>query len=198
MKSRYEKIRGYNYGKMIIEQEKERRETKDVVKELTENNFSEWNDKLEIMGSICDYYDYVWRFYDDGRLVLADRLATDTGDTTCDWIGENSCGHLEYNSLDAMLIDWLDELEKNEGKEQFSEEILFIRSMNNMIAVVLNQYKGIYILRHIISGIDCTDSIDNVKNKYYKMYNKTDTDEFIICDSMKDVNIILREHGINA
>lgn len=47
-----------------------------------------------------------------------------------EWRGENDCGHCEYQSLDEMLIDWLDELEKNESKEKFDEEIEFIKSMS--------------------------------------------------------------------
>ena len=39
------------------------------------------------------------------------------------------CGHLEYETLDHMLVDWLDELKKNEGSYKFDEEIAFIESM---------------------------------------------------------------------
>ena len=38
-------------------------------------------------------------------------------------------GHLEYETLDHMLVDWLDELKKNEGSYKFDEEIAFIESM---------------------------------------------------------------------
>ena len=47
------------------------------VAELTEDVFCKWTDELEIMGSICDFYDYSWRFYPDGRLVLADSINKD-------------------------------------------------------------------------------------------------------------------------
>lgn len=93
-----------------------------TVSELTEGVFLEWNDKLEAMGSICDFYNYAWRFYPDGRLILSDFLNDD-----CEWRGSNSCGHIEYQSLDDMLKDWLEELEKNEGKDKFEEEIEFIK-----------------------------------------------------------------------
>ena len=38
--------------------------------------------------------------------------------------------------------------------------------------------------------------INNVKDKYYEMYNKTDTDEFILCETMEDVNSVLLSCGI--
>ena len=36
---------------------------------LTRGIFHKWNDKLEILTRICDYYSYMFRFYPDGRLV---------------------------------------------------------------------------------------------------------------------------------
>lgn len=123
MTSRYERSRGYSYGSMITSQD-------DVtVSELTENVFREWNDKLEIMGSICDFYDYVWRFYPDGRLVMSDTILHNGDAESCNWVGSNDCGHLEYHSLDEMLLDWLDELKTNESEEQFTEEVEFIEAM---------------------------------------------------------------------
>nr|DAO32065.1 MAG TPA: hypothetical protein [Caudoviricetes sp.] len=118
MESRYKKNRGYTYGSMIVTQDDT------TVSELTEGVFHEWNDKLEIMGVICDFYDYSWRFYPDGRLVLSDFLNEDS-----EWRGENDYGHFEYQSLDEMLLDWMDELEKNESEEKFDEEIEFIKRM---------------------------------------------------------------------
>lgn len=56
MESRYKRDHGYSYGEMIQKQDAL------TVSELTEGVFSEWDDKLEIMGSICDFYDYMWRF----------------------------------------------------------------------------------------------------------------------------------------
>ena len=43
--------------------------------------------------------------------------------------GKDDCGHLEYQNIDEMLIDWLDELKQNEGSYKFDEEIAFIKSM---------------------------------------------------------------------
>ena len=46
MKSRYEKQYGYTYESMITVQDKE------TVSELTAGVFTQWNDRLEAMGSI--------------------------------------------------------------------------------------------------------------------------------------------------
>lgn len=102
MESRYKRDHGYSYGEMIQKQDAL------TVSELTEGVFSEWDDKLEIMGSICDFYDYMWRFYPDGRLVLADTILYSKDVKNCEWKGKVDCGHLEYHSLDDMLSDWLD------------------------------------------------------------------------------------------
>lgn len=95
---------------------------------LTRNVFHKWNDKLEILTRICDYYSYMFRFYPDGRLVLQ-MINANTKDTDSEWRGKDDCGHLEYETLDYMLVDWLDELKKNEGSYKFEEEIKFIESM---------------------------------------------------------------------
>lgn len=109
MKSRYKRSRGYSYGSMITSQD-------DVtVSELTEN--------------VCEFYDYVWKFYPDGRLVISDTILYNGDTESCNWIGSNNCGHLEYCSLNEMLLDWLDELKRNENEEQFTEEIAFIEAM---------------------------------------------------------------------
>ena len=95
---------------------------------LSKNLFHEWNDKLEILTRICDYYSYTFRFYSDGRLILQ-TMNTNTKDDDSTWRGKDDCGHLEYPSIDAMLIDWLDELKKNEGSYKFEEEIKFIKDL---------------------------------------------------------------------
>lgn len=65
-----------------------------------------------------------------------------------------------------------------------------------MIVVVLTQYKEVYMLRHIIYDVANTDTIETIKDNYYRIYNKTDTDEFILCNDMENVNIVLHTHGI--
>ena len=118
MKSIYEKSNGYSYGKAMTED--------DTVAELTEGVFWEWNDKLEVMGSICDFYDFVWRFYPDGRLVLTDRLTyEDDPVNSCEWSGKSDESHLKYNDLDHMLLEWAHELTEEQA-ELFQEEIKFI------------------------------------------------------------------------
>lgn len=101
---------------------------KHLVEDLTSNLFHEWNDKLEILTRICDYYSYTFRFYSDGRLVLQ-IMNNNTKDDDSTWRGKDDCGHLEYPSIDAMLIDWLDELKKNEGSYKFEEEIKLIKDL---------------------------------------------------------------------
>ena len=123
MESRYKRDHGYSYGEMIQKQDAL------TVSELTEGVFSEWDDKLEIMGSICDFYDYMWRFYPDGRLVLADTILYSKDVKNCEWKGKVDCGHLEYHSLDDMLSDWLDELKRNDSTKKFDEEISFIEKI---------------------------------------------------------------------
>lgn len=103
---------------------------KAIAEELTNGVFSEWNEKLESFTHICDLYDYVFRFYDDGRIVMEDRILEDTN---CEWRGENKCGHLEYSSIDQMLIDWLDEIKNTDTvKAILEDEIQFIEQLKQM------------------------------------------------------------------
>ena len=97
---------------------------------LTRGAFHQWNDKLEVMTRICDYYTYMFRLYPDGRIVLQ-MMNANTKDTDSEWRGKDDCGHLEYETLDHMLVDWLHELKQNEGSYKFNEEIAFIESMFN-------------------------------------------------------------------
>lgn len=98
------------------------------VENYTKGLFHKWNDKLEILTRICDYYSYLWRFYPDGRLVLQ-MMEENTKDEDTEWKGKDNCGHFEYETLDHMLVDWLDELRKNEGLYKFDEEIAIIESI---------------------------------------------------------------------
>lgn len=65
-----------------------------------------------------------------------------------------------------------------------------------MKALVLSKVRGIYMLRHIIYGIDEKETLDEVKRKYYKDYHRTTTDEFFLFHSNEEMNKILLEHGI--
>lgn len=100
-----------------------------LTKDLTNGVFSEWNEKLETFTHICDLYDYVFHFYEDGRIVMEDRVLENSN---CDWKGKNECGHLEYSSIDEMLIDWLDEIKNNKSLQSIlKEEIEFIEQMKS-------------------------------------------------------------------
>lgn len=103
---------------------------KQLVEDITKNVFHKWNDKLEVLTRICEWYDYVFRFYPDGRMVMQ-MLSGNTKDEDSEWRGKDDCGHLEYPSLDAALIDWQDELGKNEGSYKFDEEIEFIKELSS-------------------------------------------------------------------
>ena len=98
-----------------------------LVEDITQGAFHKWNDKWEIITRVCDWYGYHFRFYSDGRLVMQ-MLNANTSEDEFDWRGKDDCGHLEYQNIDEMLIDWLDELEQNEGSYKFDEEIAFIKT----------------------------------------------------------------------
>lgn len=76
-----------------------------LVKELTNDVFSEWNDDLEQFARLCERHGYdCFRFFGDGRIVM-EISALENGD--CQWKGViTSFSHLEYLSLDDMLQDW--------------------------------------------------------------------------------------------
>lgn len=84
--------------------------------------------RMKVLTKICDYYSYKFRLYPDGRIVLQ-MMNANTKDTDLEWRGKDDCGHLEYETIDHMLVDWLSELKKNEGSYKFDEEIVFIESM---------------------------------------------------------------------
>ena len=100
-----------------------------LTEDLTNCVFSEWNEKLESFTHICDLYDYGFRFYEDGRIVMEDRFLEDSN---CEWKGKSECGHLEYQSIEDMLKDWLDEIKNNEYiKSILYNEIKFIEQLND-------------------------------------------------------------------
>ncbi len=65
-----------------------------------------------------------------------------------------------------------------------------------MYCIVLNKLDGIYILRHIIYDISKNESIESIKEKYYKDYCRDKTDEFHICRNMIEVNQTLKKYNI--
>ena len=87
------------------------------------------NEYLKPLSSICECYDYIWRIYPDGCLVMADKVMYKRGCTSLRWVGKSTCGHLEYRSVEQMLINWLPELEKNCGQNSMKKEIEVIKSI---------------------------------------------------------------------
>lgn len=65
-----------------------------------------------------------------------------------------------------------------------------------MYCVVINKLKGIYMLRHIIYGINPKESMSSIKKNYYKNYCRTDTDTFYLCKNKKEINKLLLMHKI--
>ena len=172
---------------------------KHLVEDLTSNLFHEWNDKLEILTRICDYYSYTFRFYSDGRLVLQ-MMKANTRDDDSRWRGKDDCGHLEYPSIDAMLIDWLDELKKNEGSYKFEEEIKFIMDLQEGTKKVvdydiLKELEDIRIRMHNTNfdqdRIILSDAIELIKDreKYRTgmkvIYEGTDENDDILCPNCR-------------
>lgn len=172
---------------------------KHLVEDLTSNLFHEWNDKLEILTRICDYYSYTFRFYSDGRLI-PQTMNTNTKDDDSTWRGKDDCGHLEYPSIDAMLIDWLDELKKNEGSYKFEEEIKFIKDLqeSNKRVVdydILKELEDIRIRMHNTNfepdRIILSDAIELIKDreKYRTgmkvIYEGTDENDDILCPNCR-------------
>lgn len=98
-----------------------------LVEDITNNVFNTWNDKLEVMLRLCDYFTFMYRFYKDGRIVLQ-MACENTMDSETEWTGHSNDTHFEYESLDSMLADWSKRLKDSEDSA-FAEEIKFIENM---------------------------------------------------------------------
>ena len=98
-----------------------------LVEDITNHTFNVWNDKLEVMLRICDYYTFMYRFYEDGCIVLQ-MACENTKDSETEWVGHSDDTHFEYESLDEMLKDWCKRLKDSEASA-FAEEIEFIENM---------------------------------------------------------------------
>ena len=170
-----------------------------LVEDITSNVFHEWNDKLEVLTRICGYYSYTFRFYSDGRLVLQ-IMNVNTKDDDSTWRGKDDCGHLEYPSIDAMLIDWLDELKKNKGSYKFEEEIKFIKDLqeSNKRVVDYDILKALEDIRSLMHNtnfdqdrIILSDAIELIKDreKYRTgmkvIYEGTDENDDILCPNCR-------------
>lgn len=66
-----------------------------------------------------------------------------------------------------------------------------------MTCVVLCKIDENYYLRHIIHGINPTDTLAGVKAKYYKDFDKLH-DEFFFCKDNAEIKEILTTHGIKS
>lgn len=66
-----------------------------------------------------------------------------------------------------------------------------------MTCVVLCEIDGNYYLRHIIHGINPTDALESVREKYYKDFDKLN-DEFFFCQDNAEIKEILASHGIKS
>lgn len=65
-----------------------------------------------------------------------------------------------------------------------------------MYCVVINKLKGVYMLRHIIYDINPKDDMSIIKEKYYKEYQKTDTDTFYLCKDKQEMYELLSAYKI--
>ena len=80
--------------------------------------------KKDVINEICNCFDYDYKIFDDGRIIL-----DGNGEATIEWLNKNFCGHKEYQSVDEMLIDWLKELKNGkDAQEVFLQEIEFIET----------------------------------------------------------------------
>ena len=113
------------YGKAMLEQ-------------YTIKSLDEWSDEMEIVGHICDFFDYLWLKYDDGRIVLDSRglygdeiNGTDSIYGNCEWLGKDYCGHIEASSVQEMCLKFLDSFKNCEKQwvDYYSEDIAFIESL---------------------------------------------------------------------
>lgn len=92
-------------------------------------------EKLNIIKEICNYFDYYYTIYEDGRVVIDNGLDIEH-ESTLEWLNYSYCGHLEYKSIDDMLFDWLDELTNGEVTQiVFKDEIEFIKQLKNNISI---------------------------------------------------------------
>ena len=66
-----------------------------------------------------------------------------------------------------------------------------------MTCVILCKIDGNYYLRHIILGINPNDTIESVREKYYKDFDKLN-DEFFFCKDNAEIKEILNTHGIKS
>lgn len=64
------------------------------------------------------------------------------------------------------------------------------------ICIITSQETGFLAIRHIIYDIYSTDTIQTIKDRYYRVFKPTDTDQFYLCQSKKEVNDTLIKLGL--
>lgn len=104
-------------------------EADDFVNYITNGAFNKWNDTLEVFTSICEDFDYSWKFYNDGRVVVEDKLL----DSGVLWKNKNEKGHYEYKNVNEMLIDHLSKLINS--NYDYSNEIMFIKNLKEDVNI---------------------------------------------------------------
>ncbi len=73
------------------------------------NSLKEWSDDMELIAIICDFFNFFWKRYNDGKIVLEDKVwsGEKIGNTNvyyghCKWIGYDYTGHFEETSVRGM------------------------------------------------------------------------------------------------
>ena len=85
--------------------------------------------KETVLKTIMDAFDYDYKIYNNGTVVIDDGLSTEIP-STLEKVGKNYCGHLEYKSIDEALINWLTELKNGKDAQKvFEKETKFIETM---------------------------------------------------------------------
>lgn len=103
--------------------------------------------------------------------------------------------HIHYNQ---RLMFALAQVERLTCRHQsFFIWKIYKNGGSDMYCVVINKLKGIYMLRHIIYGINPKESMSSIKKNYYKNYCRTDTDTFYLCKNKKEINKLLLMHKIS-
>ena len=82
----------------------------------------------DVIKKICNTYQYRYNMLKDGRIVMDTGLGILHKPTT-KWVGIQTCGHREYNSVYELFVDWLDMLKHEAEKHIIAEEIRYIEEL---------------------------------------------------------------------
>lgn len=86
----------------------------EVREKYTKDTGKTWGEKEEHMAEICSYFLYGFDWNKKGNIVISDSYYNWDGIKGVDeigfeFVGENTCGHFEYDSVDEMLKQWKEE-----------------------------------------------------------------------------------------